>query len=256
MHGPVKIPKAGAGPSPKRDEGGTQTSAKNAAAVIDINGATPTYKRQPNMPVSLHWANATVLADGNVVVTGGSQQANALVGVNTRVLLWKADTGNWVQGPERPAARARLYHSIALLLPDASVLVGGGGASTRTGGGPQTNLNAEIYYPGYLFDSSGNRAHRPSITGISKNNIGWGEQFVLGVDSSIQRLTLVKTGSVTHSCNFEQRFMQLSFTTTAGGLRVTSPASAWVAPPGNYMIFAFNNQGVPSVAKIVRIGPV
>ena len=43
--------------------------------------------------------------------------------------------------------------------------------------------------------------------------------------AAIQRVTLVKTGSVTHSCNFEQRFMQLSFTTTAGGLRVTAPAS-------------------------------
>ena len=128
--------------------GRPHTSAKNAAAVININGPTPTYKKQPNMPVSLHWATATVLADGNVVVTGGSQQENQLVGANTRALLWKADTGNWVQGPVG-SGRARLYHSVALLLPDGSVLVGGGGAP-----GPETNLNVEFYFPYYLFNSS------------------------------------------------------------------------------------------------------
>jgi hypothetical protein len=163
-------------------------------------------------------------------------------------LIWKADTGNWVQSPQG-SGRARLYHSVALLLPDGSVLVGGGGAP-----GPQTNLNAEIYLPYYLFDSSGNLAPRPSITG--PNSIGWGETFKLNVDSpaAIQRVTLVKTGSVTHSCNFEQRFMALSFTPTAGGLSVTAPPSKNAAPPGYYMIFAINKLGVPSVAKIVRVG--
>ena len=251
MYAPGKILRTGGGSNALPEQGGPHFAAKNAAAVIDINGATPTYKKQPNMPVSLHWANATVLADGNVVVTGGSQQDNQLVGVNTRALLWKADTGNWVQGPVG-SGLARLYHSVALLLPHGSVLVAGGGVP-----GPQANLNAELYLPNYLFDSSGNLAPRPSITGISKNSISWGEKFALGVDSPIQRVTLVKTGSVTHSCNFEQRFMKLSFTSAAAGeLSVTAPTSAWVAPPGYYMIFAFSKQGVPSVAKIVRIGQV
>ena len=44
----------------------------------------------------------------------------------------------------------RLYHSTSLLLPDGSVLTAGGGAP-----GPVTNLNAEIYYPPYLFKKDG-----------------------------------------------------------------------------------------------------
>ena len=71
---------------------------------------------------------------------------------------------------------------------------------------------------------------------------------------TIKRVTLIKTGSVTHSCNFEQRFMELSFTATASGLSVTAPTGPTVAPPGYYMVFAFNNQGVPSIAHIIRIG--
>ena len=77
MYAPGKILRTGGGSNALPEQGGPSTSAKNAAAVIDINGATPTYKRQPNMPVSLHWANATVLADGDVVVTGGSQQTTS-----------------------------------------------------------------------------------------------------------------------------------------------------------------------------------
>ena len=149
MFAPGRILRTGGGSNSLPEEGGTQTAAKNAAAVIDINGATPTYKKMPSMPVALHWASATVLADGNVVVTGGSQTDNQLVGVNTQALIWKAGTGGWTRGAQG-SGRARLYHSIALLLPDGSVLVAGGGAP-----GPQTNRNAEIYYPYYLFELRG-----------------------------------------------------------------------------------------------------
>lgn len=248
MYAPGRILRTGGGSNALPEEGGSRSAAKNAAAVININGATPTYKKMPTMPVSLHWPTATVLADGNVVVIGGSQLENQLVGLNTHALIWKADTGNWVVGP-KGSGRARLYHSVALLLPDGSVLVGGGGAP-----GPETNLNVEFYFPYYLFDSLGNLAPRPKITGISTNSITWGGNFELNVDSPIQRMTLVKTGSVTHSCDFEQRFMALSFTPTAGGLSVKAPTSKNAAPPGYYMIFAINKLGVPSIAKIVRIG--
>ena len=86
---------------------GPHAQGKNAAAVIDINGATPSYKKMPSMPKYLIWANATVLADGNVVVTGGSAVDNQLTGMNTSALLWKAGTGSWTQGAQStPALRA------------------------------------------------------------------------------------------------------------------------------------------------------
>lgn len=68
-------------------------------------------------------------------------------------------------------------------------------------------------------------------------------------------MTLIKTGSVTHSNNFEQRFLELSFTALPGGVRAQAPANAALAPPGNYLLFVFNSQGIPSVARIVPVGP-
>ena len=88
--------------------------------------------------------------------TGGSAVENQLNGVSNVAEIWNPATGTWTQGAT--GTHARLYHSFALLLPDATVLVGGGGAP-----GPLKNLNAEIYYPPYLFDASGQRAARPGI---------------------------------------------------------------------------------------------
>ena len=73
--------------------------------------------------------------------------------------------------------------------------------------------------------------------------------------ANIRRVTFIKTGSVTHSCNFEQRFMELSFTAPAAGvLTVRAPSSRALAPPGHYLLFVIDIQGVPSVAKIVALG--
>src|SRR5262249_43537166 len=45
----------------------------------------------------------------------------------------------------------------------------------------------------------------------------------------------------------------LTFTTVAGGLSATAPASANIAPPGYYMLVIRNSTGVPSVASWVRL---
>src|SRR5207302_1447007 len=121
--------------------------------------------------------------------------------------------------------------------------------------GPQTNLNVEIYYPPYLFTNSGAFASRPSITS-SPGPIPYGQKFSVSVNSAagIQRVTFIKTASVTHSFNFEQRFMELTFTPNAGGLLVQAPSNPALAPPGNYLLFVIDKLGVPSVANIVSIG--
>lgn len=136
--------------------GGDVDNGSAAVSLIDIRGATPVVTPASPMAFGRHWANATVLPDGRVFVSGGSRVQNANDGVAYQSELHDPRTGAWTPGAT--AARMRLYHSTSLLLPDATVLTAGGGAP-----GPQLNLNAEIYYPPYLFDANGNRAVRPRI---------------------------------------------------------------------------------------------
>ena len=222
--------------------------ASSAALVIDINGAQPVVTSTQSMSTQRQWVSATVLPDGRVLGTGGSPVENQLTGVNNVAEIWDPATGTWTQGAA--GTKARLYHSFALLLPDATVLVGGGGAP-----GPLKNLNAEIYTPPYLFDATGQRASRPEITS-SPDTVMPGDRFQVGVAgaASVSRVSFIKTGSTTHSFNMDQRYLQLPFTANGALLDVQLPSRAGDLPPGYYLLFVLNGQGVPSVARVVRVG--
>ena len=58
---------------------------------------------------------------------------------------------------------------------------------------------------------------------------------------------------MTHSDNMEQRYIPLAFTAGATSLTATAPANANVAPPGLYMLFLVDANGVPSVARMVSV---
>jgi hypothetical protein len=160
-------------------------------------------------------------------------------------------TRSWTTGPS--AQRMRLYHSTSVLLADGTLLTAGGGAP-----GPQTNLNAEIYYPPYLFNADGSPATRPTLTGATAVVDPAGSLRVASADAaSITRFTMVATGSTTHSNDMNQRFVELSFYRDgANELVLNLPANAYETPPGFYMVFAFNAAGTPSVARMVRVNPV
>ena len=219
----------------------------NGAAVIDIRGAAPTFTPTQSMSSQRRLVNGTILADGKVLATGGSRVWNELTDVNNIAEIWNPDTGGWTQGAS--GNRARLYHSVAMLMPDATVLVGGGGAP-----GPQNNTNVELYYPPYLFNAGGVLAARPTINS-APTVLDIGKTFKLQVNNgaSVGRVVLVKTASVTHSWNMEQRFIELTYTTVGNELSVQAPTRAGDAPPGFYMVFVLNNAGVPSVAKMLRM---
>jgi PA14 domain/Domain of unknown function (DUF1929) len=224
--------------------------ASNGAVVIDITGGgTPVVTPTQSMSSQRRLSTATLLADGKVLATGGSAVWNQLTGVNTAAEIWNPATNTWTLGAA--GARARLYHSTALLLPDATVLVAGGGAP-----GPLTNLNVEIYYPPYLFRDNGTLAARPSIA-LAPELLQIGQAFALNVTGAagIGRVTLVKTGSVTHGWNMEQRFLELAFSANGDSLSVQAPARATDAPPGTYLLFVIDSEGVPSEGRIVRIEP-
>jgi hypothetical protein len=222
--------------------------ANRQVVVIDYSTPTPVVTATDPIDQNRFWASATVLADGRVLVSGGSGVDNVLTGVDYRTQLWDPNTGHWTAGAA--ATKARLYHSTAMLLPDATVLTAGGGAP-----GPVTNLNAEIYYPPYLYAADGTAAARPTLnaTNLPVYDPGATVTATVGPADAIARLTLVRSGSETHSNDADSRFLSLSFTQTGTTLAATLPSDGTVLVPGYYMLFAINTAGVPSIARVFLV---
>jgi YVTN family beta-propeller protein len=219
----------------------------SGALVIDINGAAPTVTSTQSLGSRRRLGSATILADGKVLATGGSDVWNQMVDVAYTADIWNPATGQWTQGAS--AQRARLYHSNTVLMPDASVLVLGGGAP-----GPENNTNVEVYYPPYLYAPGGGFATRPVIAD-APTTIDVGETFEIGLGGTgaISRVAMIKTSSSSHSFNFEQRFVELTFQQSGDRLVAQAPTRATDAPPGFYLLFVLNTAGTPSVARIVRV---
>jgi hypothetical protein len=218
------------------------------ASIVDI--------RNPDRPVAVVtgslretrlWANAVALPNGEVLMVGGASVYESLRHAVRYGEIWNPVTGVWrVVGA---GERSRLYHSAALLLPDATVLVGGGGPP-----GPERNLNAEIYEPPYLFAADGSRAVRPVIATLdAPPRYGQATTVTLANAATIVRVSLIRFGSVTHSFNMEERALAMPFaqpTSTTVTVRFWNDRAS--VPPGWYMLFLVNDAGVPSVAEIVN----
>jgi hypothetical protein len=230
------------------DSNGREPDGSPAATVIDITSGTPELTPTQPMSQGRQWHNATVLPDGRVLVTGGSTVNNVLEGVARHAEIWDPDTGTWTQG--NAADTPRLYHSFALLLPDGRVLTGGGGSP-----GPGPYISAEVYSPPYLFTSTGAAAARPVIESAPGQIGGASAGFAVGVtsDRPIGKLSLVGAGAVTHSVDMGQRYVELSFSQSGDTLTARLPANRHDLPPGFYMLFAVDTDGVPSVARMVRV---
>ena len=226
--------------------------ASDAATVIDINSGAPVLTETARLSAPRRFPSATVLADGRVLVTGGTRVGNnGGADAVYAAELWNPATGTWTVGPN--AARIRVYHSGALLLPNGAVLSAGGGTP-----GPVFNLNAEVYYPPYLFRAQAGAAvlaTRPVLTGINALTHAPGANLVVELRdaTTISRLVLVKAGTVTHSFNNGQRFIPLTFLQNGDLLQATLPASNNTLPPGHYLLAAIDAAGVPSHAVTLRI---
>ncbi len=224
--------------------GDVQAEGSRGAITIDVTGGWPVVQDVQDMGWRRIWAGATVLANGEVLVSGGSAWENKAIDEARTAELWNPDSRQF--RAVATAGNARLYHNVSLLLPDGSVLTGGGGSP-----GPYNNLNAEIYYPPYLFDGD-DFAPRPTI-GDFNNQQGYKNLQSMPYGGDVARVTLVRNGAVTHSHDMGQRFLDLGFKVQGGTVNVSMPNDANIAPPGYYMLFIFNSAGTPSYAKIIHL---
>src|ERR1700688_2528004 len=226
--------------------GGNPSTA--TTEIIDLSASTPAWVYGPPMSKPRIEMNATLLPTGKVLSLGGSlnDEDASTASLNTDLY----DSATNTMGSAGSNAVPRLYHSVALLLPDATVWVAGG---NPTHGSFQPSI--EIYSPPYLFTSDGTPATRPVITSVTPAVIGYGTSFQVQTPdaANISSVVLMKNGAVTHAFDMDQRLVGLTFTQGSGVLNVTGPPTGNIAPPGFYMIFLINNSGVASVAKFVQV---
>ncbi len=219
---------------------------------IDLNVAGPRWSSTASMRYPRRHLNATILPDGQVLVTGGTSAGgfNDLSGAVRAAEVWNPATGQWTELASNSIDRA--YHSVSLLLPDGTVLHGASGdANVPLSPQPYPKqANHEIFRPPYLF-----RGARPTITSLSKATVAYGETFTVSTPNAAQivQARWIRLGSVTHAFDANQRANTLTFSRGAGLVRVTAPSNSRRAPPGHYLLFLLNRNGVPSVGRIVKV---
>jgi hypothetical protein len=245
MYAPGKILYAGGGDPPTA-----------SAEVINLTQASPVWRTVPAMAFARRQMNATLLADGKVLVTGGTSGPgfNDQAGAVHAAELWNPATETWSTMARE--TRNRTYHSIALLLPDGRVLSTGGGEGGSISF-ENSEFSAQLFTPPYLFNASGGLATRPSISS-APTTLSYGQSFTVQTADAgtVIKGSLIRLSSVTHAFNQSQLIFPLNFSAvSATSIGAVAPPNARRAPPGPYMLFLINKSGVPSVAKLLTVGP-
>ncbi|MBO6815806.1 MAG: DUF1929 domain-containing protein [Rhizobiaceae bacterium] len=220
---------------------------------MDINGDTPTFEYAADLGGDRNNADMTVLPDGQILINGGTEVGNSQ---SPDQAILESQMFNPYTGEVTTVdaeAVMRLYHSSSVLLNDGTILsMGGGGLN-----GTVDMMDAQIYRPPYLYNDDGTLADRPQIN-VAPASVEPGQSFIIEVDdaSSIQALSFNKTGAVTHSNNMESGRMNLDFRVLDNQrIEVSLPDNPHVLGAGNWMLFAIDENGVPSEAPIISVEP-
>ncbi|HLH13512.1 MAG TPA: galactose oxidase early set domain-containing protein, partial [Solirubrobacteraceae bacterium] len=258
----------------------TGRDATDSTQEIDLMESDPQWKEGPDLPrgrlddgelepqgAGKMYVSAVALPDGTVLETGGSLLPRTKD-------VHEASIFNPASNEFSPVAAdpvGRDYHSEALLLPDGDVMTLGSnpvnvGAGTE---GFQTAIS--IYEPPYMF-----KGERPRIAAIDgqlnriegdvNKTAQWeyGSEHTISYTSKAHEITsavLIRPAAVTHSSDPNQREVTLPITGASGpageakSLQISLTSNPNLAPPGYYMAFLVNSEGVPSEAQWVHVGP-
>ncbi len=214
----------------------------NTVESIDLSQPNPQWLYGTPMNFARHELNVIQLPDSTLLAVGGVSGLGHYANPVKEAELYNPATATWTILASQQGSRG--YHSTALLLPDASVI------SAGSDSGDALQNYAEIYKPPYFF-----KGPRPTISS-SPSSLAYGQSFSIQTPDAarISSAALIRLDVSTHADHFDQRFIPLTFTKGNAILNSTAPANGNLAPPGYYMLFIVNNQGVPSVAPILQLG--
>ncbi|KAI8820438.1 uncharacterized protein EV422DRAFT_70220 [Fimicolochytrium jonesii] len=247
------------------------TAAKAAFTIkfADLpTGGAITVKRTTDMNYPRTFSHSIVLPGGKIFIVGG--QTNIHIFEDTTGVLipelYDPASGTYTLLPAM--AKARNYHSFALLTKDGTVLVGGGGTRqnkcTTPGVSPCTkdvHFDVEVYTPPYISQGQ----TRPIITKVSTGTSAPYNSVLLKIGQPITvqatncgsrcSYELLRLGSATHSVTNDQLRVPLttSARNAAGDTAAMYTADLPFVTSGYYYLFAISSAGVPSVASIVQV---
>jgi hypothetical protein len=230
--------------------------------------ANPTWEMD-SMPEGRGMVEGTILADGTIAWVNGGQEGAQGFGVAQdpalEVLLYDPNQPKgkrFTTGPK--STIARLYHSVALLLLDGTLLISGSNPVEQpilqpTAKDPYvTEFRNEIYTPPYLV---GNPT-RPSAVQISTKALkADGSKFTIKFNAPANgkavKVHLYYGGFVTHSVHMGHRSLFLDNTgfkagATAQTVTVTMPPNRAIAPAGPYVIYVLVD-GIPAMGQFVSV---
>ena len=222
-----------------------------------------------SMPQGRTMVEATLLPDGTVLWLNGANIGAQGFGLATsptmEALLYdpSAKLGErWTTGAN--STIPRLYHSVALLLLDGTVMIAGSNpvqmpVLEASQANPfVTEFRVEIYTPGYLADES----RRPGDVGLSTLSlVADGAKFEVTFtapdDAKELKIALYHGGFVTHSLHMGHRMLFLDNEGFKAGqakqkIEVTMPPNSSLAPPGPYVVYVVVD-GVPGIGQFVMV---
>ncbi|KAF4610267.1 hypothetical protein D9613_010531 [Agrocybe pediades] len=255
------------------------------------DGSTPAYEKDDDMLEGRTMGQFVILPTGKLLVvnggingTAGYSQATAVTHTYGEMPFGESLASGPVltpaiYDPTAPKGQRwsnqglgsstipRLYHSSAILLPDASVLIAGSNPNVDVNLTTvfPTTYKAEIFYPPYF-----NAKTRPAPTGIPKTLSYGGDPFDITIpatsysgsaNDAADSITVVihRGGFTTHAMNMGQRLLQLNNTYTVNQdgsitLHVSQlPPNPNLFQPGPAFLYV-NIHGVPSNGTYLIVG--
>lgn len=216
---------------------------QSSTEIIDFAKPNPQWEYAASMRFPRMDHNAVILPDGTIFVVGGVMtEVGVILEGQPNYIPELYDPAENTWRDLAPHREPRVQHSTALLLPDARILVMG----------RPEQASAEIYSPPYLF-----RGPRPKIVSATKDVVYRGKITIeFESETRRNRICMIRLSSVTHSVNFGQRYIDLGSVELDEGqrvIKVDAPKMAAKAPPGYYMLFVVDQEGVPSRAEMLRL---